>query len=318
MGNLLDSKREFDLLEGILGSVLIAICILVALLAVVVVALCQNHGGTEHNQIHVVPRALHTILQLFFSSFTQRKDENDRKILLIWNREASSLILTYVYYYSTMILACLWFITIAMDYSLFLKTTTCDDINPNGRTHICFLVDDGFAAANCNQDPRPGRVICYMFSPNFAGFGIAYGAAKLFTVLADVHYNTMKKITIWCFFISGVFRALVALIALVGFITWWVHFGEHSAYEDYFSYGHIPMRTTQSVLILLTTWAATILPPWRFGHSNITTYSYYDVAHQVEENERRFTCTCECTFCDDFQRPIDVRPRNSSRELHNV
>ena len=200
-------------------------------------------------------------------------------ILLIWTRNVPTGLngcLAYTYYCSMTVMACWWFISYAVDNSVFLKMTMCSDINPNDMSHICFAVNESYKMVDCTaQQMEP--VICYIFNLNIAGLGIAYSIATLCLSLTNVHYIILMKMTLKCPKCTIAFRVFVfVVLAVGGFIVWWVSFQTISKYNryDYSGYGVVPMRVFQSCLALLTASIATMLAPckWNGGQS------YYDIA----------------------------------------
>jgi hypothetical protein len=186
----------------------------------------------------------------------------------------------------------MWFITFAVDNSIYLKQTTCSDINMNDKSHVCFAVNESYALVDCTvEQMRP--VICYMFSLNLAGIGIAYSIANLCLAFVDVYYIILMKLIVKCGtpFIASI-RFFALIVTLVGFGVWWGLFrtkGQYIRY-DYFGYGLVPMRISQSILALLTTVIVTIVPPWSLDIKALQTY--HDLAVPKPVTEKACSACC--------------------------
>lgn len=66
---------------------------------------------------------------------------------------------------------------------------------------------------------------------------------------------------------SGTLLLLIAILAVAGFVVaWWGGFGAegYAILQDYFGFGRVPMRVTQSVLLFLTVLMIMLCPPWSF------------------------------------------------------
>ena len=205
-------------------------------------------------------------------------------VLLIWTRNIPTGnygCQTYAYYCLMAIMACLWFVSFAVDNSIFLKITTCSDIDPDDMSHVCFAVNESYRMVDCTaQQMTP--VICYFSNLNIAGIGIAYSIANLCLAVVDVYYIALMKLIVkctCCAVATAGIRIFAFGIAVIGFGAWWGVFrtyGQDIRY-DYFGYGLLPMRISQSVLALVTAGIMTLLPPWNID----TMQSYCDLA--VEE-----------------------------------
>ena len=185
------------------------------------------------------------------------------------------------------IMACLWFISFAVDNSIFLKITTCSDIDPDDMSHVCFAVNESYRMVDCTEQQMT-PVICYFSNLNIAGIGIDYSIANLCLAMVDVYYIVLMKliVKVKCGAVAtAVIRIFVLSIAVIGFPVWWGIFrkyGQDIRY-DYFGYGLVPMRISQSVLALVTAGIMTLLPPWKLDIDTIESYHDLAVSHKVKE-----------------------------------
>ena len=277
--SLPSSKAQYNVIETAVGVGLALVILVILIITFCIKRFCYSK------------ESLHTLLSVFYFSFTVRQrytnlqaanpqaaNQPPPPVLLIWTRNVPTGLngcLAYTYYCSMTVMACWWFISYAVDNSIFLKTTMCSDINPNDMSHICFAVNESYKMVDCTaQQMEP--VICYIFNLNIAGLGIAYSIATLCLSLTNVHYIILMKMTLKWPKITIASRVFVfVFLAVGGFIAWWVIFQTISKYNryDYFGYGVVPMRVFQSCLALLTASIATMLAPWKWN----AVQSYYDL-----------------------------------------
>ena len=153
---------------------------------------------------------------MFYSSFSERQGPTPAAanlqaaaqqaapppVLLIWMRNVPTGrngCRTYAYYCFMAIVACLWFISFAVDNSIFQKITTCNDIYPHDMSHVCFADNESYTIVDCTEQLlQMTPVICYIFNLNFAGIGIAYSIAKLCLAVVDVYYVVLMKLIVKC------------------------------------------------------------------------------------------------------------------------
>ena len=280
-----NSKEEYDVIEGGLGAALFVTTLIILISLTAIYICCSNRNERWES--------FHSILGVFYFSFTERQAIDHvqpaapQPVLLIWKRSlpiGANRYLTYIYYYLMAIMSCMWFISFAVDDTIFQKTTTCNDLNPNDMSHVCFAVNESYTIVDCTvQQMEP--VICYIFNLNFAGIGIAYSVTKLCLALVDVYYFLLMKVTVKCAPVIIGLRSIAIAGAFIGFSIWWGVFSTVGKYtrQDYFGYGLVPMRVMQSVFAFLTTLIATGFPPWRLGVG--TKQSFRDVAasHSVQD-----------------------------------
>ena len=200
---------------------------------------------------------------------------------------------TYTYFFLMAIITCFWFICILVDNTFYYKTTSCDDVNPKDFSHVCFVVNESYRVANCSEDDQP--VICYLFNPSFLGLGLAFSIAKFLTVCVDAYYVFITKTTRCLPYHTGIFRLLIAIVATAGFIAWWIGFGIAEGYtirQDYFGYGRVPMRVSQSVLLLLTALTMTLCLPWNYSIDDECLYHSYRELVYKDDNEELLCLPC--------------------------
>ena len=213
--------------------------------------------------------SLHNILGMMFSNITQIvATGNDKPSLIISDREIQRPItctgcFTYAYYTYMLLVSLMWFIAIAIDFSVYRKTTTCNDINIKVKSFRCFEVGKKFQIVNCES---PGvdekNVICYLYSPSIAGLGVAFSIAKLISVVADIAYNMIFKITNKSLALGISVRILCIILAVLALIAYLAVTGTKAIDEEYFTLGLVPMRIAQLLLLCLTIGGILVFPPW--------------------------------------------------------
>lgn len=203
----------------------------------------------------------------------------------------------YAYFLLMAILICFWFICLMVDNTFYFKTTSCDDVNPKDMSHVCFVVNESYRVANCSEDiDQP--VICYLFNPSFLGLGLAFSVAKFLAVCTDAYYVFITKTTRCLPYHTGILRLLIAILSTAGFIAWWIGFGiaraeGYTIRQDYFGFGRVPMRVSQSILLLLTALVMTLCLPWDYSIDDECLYHGYRELVYKEDNEE-LLCTCCC------------------------
>lgn len=250
--SLPSSKAQYNIIESAVGGGLA-----LAILVILIITFCIKRFCYSKE-------SLHTLLSVFYFSFTVRQrytnlqaanpqaaNQPPPPVLLIWTRNVPTGLngcLAYTYYCSMTVMACWWFISYAVDNSIFLKTTMCSDINPNDTSHICFAVNESYKMVDCTaQQMEP--VICYIFNLNFAGIGIAYSITKLCLALVDIYYFILMKMTLKCRWPIGALQVSAIFVAVICFIAWWAAFptAGPTIRQNYFGYGHVPMRVITTI-----------------------------------------------------------------------
>ena len=180
----------------------------------------------------------------------------------------------------------MWFIAIALELSIYRKTTTCNDINVKVQSFSCFEVNNNYQKIDCgNTDDIDTRsVICYLYNPTLAGFAVAFSAATLVRTIADWFFKLVMKATnciAWCGLALRMVLLLLAVLILAAYIALTqVQIIE----ESYFIFGEVPMRIAQLVLLCLTVAGMLLIPPW-CKHSDDEykkTYHYLGYEHVKE------------------------------------
>ena len=248
-------------------------------------------------------KQFHRILGYVFSSISELHIKTDNNadaetapVFIISERTVPpgfTECLTY-FYFTYMLLMCgLWFFTMLVELSIYRKTGTCNDINVEVRSFSCFDVDNNFEIIDCEQTPNidTRRVICYLYSPTIAGVGVAFSIAKLISVLGYIAYDLILKGTNRCPECFCFVRIIGLLLMVAVFIVFMVVAHVNRIYDtNYFTYGGIPMRWTQLLLILMTGLGILLFPPWTKYSDNdyITKYrhlGYKDVEKAAPQPE---------------------------------
>ena len=357
MGNhiIFTTRREYAMLEGFSGGILLACTAITALISFFIFVCCcyewEKWKGLKFNNFndkndskdkgcskacckayctcskgcctercHTCCTAikkgcsslesLHGILRTVFTNIkelqvhTMEKSNDISKLLVISDRKAPSNcngFLAYTYYTFMMFMATMWFFVTAIDFSIYRKTTNCNDINVKVKSFRCFDIDNNSALVNCqapNIDEK--NVICYLYSPSIAGLGVAFSTAKLITTVADIGYKLIFKATnkSLCITISlRIIFIIVTIAALTAYVTVTL---EKIVTETYFTFGHVPMRVAQLVLLCLTVAGILLLPPWcKYTDEEYTKKYYYmgfyaDVESNINDGKDIIECIIVC------------------------
>lgn len=183
---------------------------------------------------------------------------------------------TYFYFITTIVLASLWFIAMAIENAFYRKTTTCNDINVQDNSFTCFDVtksDFDPVPISCEIGKSPDvEVFCYLFHPNIAALGIAFSIFKLILFGVTVYFKIAIKLVesdcgmYFMIVAQGIFIAL-ALFALPSILPS-IHFA--TTIDIYFFRGSAVIRWFMFVLLIIT--AVLLIPvPW-CGFTHKDTY----------------------------------------------
>ena len=237
----------------------------------------------------------HRLLGYVFSNVSElyikhkADDTKTTQVLIISEREIPSGYIecsTYLYFIYMLLMCGLWFIAIAVEFSLYRKTGTCNDINANVPSFRCFDVDNNFHQIDCKNVNDTTRVICYLYHPNIAGLGVAFSAAKLVSVVGDIAFTIILKGTNQCS--SKCFGVLCILGMLLGSaglgIFLWSTITRRWDHE-YFIYAEIPMRLTQLILLCATILGILLLPPWKAYSETEYGTKYRHLGHMYSDVE---------------------------------
>ena len=178
-------------------------------------------------------------------------------------------------------------------------------------------MDNNFEKIDCEQTPDidTRRVICYLYSPTVAGVGVAFSIAKLISVVGDIAYNLILRGTHQCCKCCGGLRILGLVVVVIIFIAFVVVAHVTRIIDtNYFTYGRIPMRWTQLLLLLATAIGILLFPPWTDYSDKDYTTKYRHLGYKdVEKGEKPkdtnqegkqpiATCTYIITVLDYFER----------------
>ena len=240
---------------------------------------CSGDCGKNCKEFCTSLKHFHRILGIVFSSISELyvKSDDSRTvstakpvgILIISEREVPKECCieswTYLYFSYMLVMCVMWFIAMTVELSIYRKTGTCNDINVEVQSFSCFDVDNNFEKIDCEHTPdiATRRVICYLYSPTIAGFGVALSAAKLISLVGDFAYNLILRGTSKCGVCTAVLRCLGLALAVPGFVVFMV-LGHNRIFDtNYFTYGGIPMRYVQLLLLFFTVIGILLLSPWK-------------------------------------------------------
>ena len=129
-------------------------------------------------------------------------------------------------------------------------------------------------------------MICYLYSPNIAGLGVAFSAAKLISVVADISYKMIFKLTNKSWLCGLVIRAICIVAAISALAIYIGLTSSKRLKEGYFTFGLVPMRVAQLVLLCLTVAGILLIPPWCQYPKEYFRTAYYNMGYgdDVESN----------------------------------
>ena len=263
---------------------------------------CCSNKSCESSFVKLITyctslESLHNILGIVFSNITQIiADGNSKPSLIISNRESltgCNGCFTYTYYTYMMFISLMWFIAAAIEFSVFQKITTCNDINLKVKSFRCFDVDNQFETVDCQApDVDEKKVICYLYNPSIGGLGVAYSTAKFVGITANLGYRMIFNITKKCgSYCCVAFRFIGTGLAVILLITY-LHIARNITAE-YFTFGLVPMRVAFLVLLCLTVGGILLIPPWCQYPVKYYQNKYYNVmAYDIESGTKmEGTCT---------------------------
>ena len=313
MGNriIYEEKTEYDRLEGSIGGISLVITFIAAVSFIFIYVCCccegsnnpckcrrENNAGNREEEGCCkgcwTTENLHNILAIVYANFkefrvqTTGNNDNASQTLVISDRKAPYGCIgcsAYTYYIYMMFMSFMWFFATAIDFSIYRKTTTCNDINVDVKSFRCFDVNNNSETINCEI---PGiedkQVICYLYSPNIAGLGVAFSTAKLISVVADIGYRMIFKITNKNFCCAILWRPFFIAVAIIAFIAY-IILTQTTLMDTYFIFGVVPMRVAQLLLLCLTVGGILLLPPWCQYSDDDYKKKYYNVGYgDVESN----------------------------------
>ena len=181
---------------------------------------------------------------------------------------------TYLYFINASFLITVWFLILLVEYSIYRKTTTCNDINVLDKSFRCFRIDTR-EAIGCTVDQGNGKspdidVFCYLYSPNPGALGIAFGAVNFISVAITVYfrialYCTKAHIGRCC--LSALQVLAAAIVAIVVALLPGLNFGPLNV-EIYFFHGLAAMRVCMYILIIYTGFTLIPIPWYGFTHQD--------------------------------------------------
>ena len=194
---------------------------------------------------------------------------------------------TYLYFINASFLITVWFLILLVEYSIYRKTTTCNDINVLDKSFRCFRVDNG-TAIGCTVDQGNGKspdidVFCYLYTPNPGALGIAFGAVNFISVAITVYfrialYCTKAPIGQCCLLALQLLAA--AIVVIVVALLPGLNFGRLNV-EIYFFHGLATMRVCMYILIVYTGFTLIPIPWYGFTHQD----NFRDIVVQKQKDQ---------------------------------
>ena len=264
-------KAPYDKIDaGVFGGITLVV-VLVVVIAISVWKVKRRH--------------IHDFLGLLFVSFTRRSIQDgtsDAKEILIYaDKELFNKADTrshkckhcaiYVYYILTTCASCLWFIVVAVDDTVYRKTGTCNDVDVTGYNYVRFREDNN-SMVDCATKESGLAVICYLFSPSLIGIGVAFSISQFICKIGDIYARCLNRSCSTCNCCSTptcstctctgncinsscmqTVLGLTIVLLMVAPIIWFTLTRINIiTFNDYFTYGDVPMQVTMLILITVT------------------------------------------------------------------
>ena len=93
------------------------------------------------------------------------------------------------YYFIELILLCLLFLVLFCNFFIYRKTSTCNDINVETESSICFDINNHYKTVDCTAERNNPdlKVICYLTDTSpFRALGTAFAAANAISAVISV------------------------------------------------------------------------------------------------------------------------------------
>ena len=336
MGNgffIHDNKTSFDRTEGItFGVCLIAVVSVVGVLGVLLCCKkckCDNENSEEIKFID----GWHTVLSFVFPRLMEKKkNRTEEELLLIAGRQVPKIdysagkctssnvavISTYIYLSVMGFLIGLWFIVILVEYIIYRKTTSCNDINVDDDNYVCFDLDNKWEIVNCRLSPdeRSNNVFCYLYTISPSAFGIAFSVASLVSTIVSVSFYAAVYFSDEPCSRYGII--FIQIITIVGSATCVIILGPiygkgiWGSFFFFFFDGLSPMRIFIFVLGLLSVLIGSCLPWCALQDEK----PYKDVASNIEAGESTEDGNTErsrSTADDSAERPRPTADDSAER-----
>ena len=200
---------------------------------------------------------------------------------------------------------------IAIEDTIYRKTSTCNDIDVADYNYICFH-ERNFSIVDCTKGSGT-PVICYLFSPTLTGpgIGVAFSISQFICKFGDICARCLNKLSAqgkWCIGVTQ-FILVVVILSLMILPLTWLMLSEVDIimFNDYFTYGDVPMRFIMLILIALTISIGGILifpncicccccvRRSESGSEDQEEHYYCDAAYKHSPKpDKTFRCSCEC------------------------
>ena len=172
----------------------------------------------------------------------------------------------YLYFIVIVVLACIWFLVMAVENAIYRKTGTCNDINVLDNSFTCFDLDNHSQPINCSVGKSPNiTVFCYLFSPNPGAIGIAFSTVNAILFAVIVNFKVTNKLarkrccrgTLLVLQIAATIVSVLVTVLLLPLLQF------QFKIQLYFFHGNAAMRWAMYFLTIFTS-CALILMPWCF------------------------------------------------------
>ena len=186
--------------------------------------------GSSDNKVQTCIGHLHGGLQVIFPRLMETKVNSDNsELFLIAGRKPNidnkcCTICTYAYLSLMGFLIVLWFLVVLVDSLIYRKTTTCNDINVDDDSYVCFDLNNKWEIVDCQSDQRSRNVFCYLYTISPSAFGIAFSVASLISTLVSVSFYAAV-------FLSDTKSSQYALIALQMLMSFFICNGYHRSWH---------------------------------------------------------------------------------------
>ncbi len=164
---------------------------------------------------------------------------------------------TCLYFAVVLTLASCWGFVVFWNSSYYRKTNTCNDINVDDDSYVCYTTKD-YEIVDCMHTEKPGPVLCYLETKSFAaGAGIGFSIFQLMLGVGKVGFT----VATWfaskgsyhcgsiCFFIISIVVGVVLIAILIAYPVCAFEL-DHTSYNVFF--GHPVLVWWMYALLVIT------------------------------------------------------------------